>query len=137
VTLLVGDISFLHDIGSLWAARPERAQAAPRAQPIVIVVLNNAGGRIFEQLPIAAQAGVALEFWTTPHQMRLRGAAEVYGIEYAEVSQREQFVTALAGAYRTSGVTLIEVRVEPDNAAESQRFVSAELEPLLLALRAR
>jgi 2-succinyl-5-enolpyruvyl-6-hydroxy-3-cyclohexene-1-carboxylate synthase len=135
VTLLVGDISFLHDIGSLWAAVPERAHAAPRAQPIVIVVLNNAGGRIFEQLPIAAKAGVALELWTTPHQMRLRGAAELYGIGYGEVSLREQLVTALAGAYRTSGVTLLEVRVEPSNVAESQRIVSAELEPLLLALR--
>jgi 2-succinyl-5-enolpyruvyl-6-hydroxy-3-cyclohexene-1-carboxylate synthase len=137
VTLLVGDISFLHDIGSLWAALPKRAHAAPRAQPIVMVVLNNGGGRIFEQLPIAARAGVALELWTTPHQMRLRGAAELYGTRYAEVSLREEFVTALASAYRTSGVTLIEVCVEPDNAAESQRIVSAELEPLLLALRAR
>lgn len=137
VTLLVGDISFLHDVGSLWAALPERAHAPPRARPVVIVVLNNAGGRIFEQLPIAAKPDVALELWTTPHQIRLRGVAEAYGTGYAAVSQREQLVAALASAYTASGVTVIEVIVEPDTAVVSQRLVTAELEPLLLALRPR
>jgi 2-succinyl-5-enolpyruvyl-6-hydroxy-3-cyclohexene-1-carboxylate synthase len=137
VTLLVGDISFLHDIGSLWAAVPARTHAEPRVQPIVIVVLNNAGGRIFEQLPIAARPDAALELWTTPHQLRLRAAAELYGLAYAEVSERRQLGAALARAYAGPGVTLIEVLVEPDNAIRSQSALSAALEPRLLELCAR
>ena len=63
------------------------------AAPIVIVVLNNAGGRIFEQLPIAAHPGVPLGLWTTPHAMRLRAAAELYGLRYVEISGPGQLGT--------------------------------------------
>lgn len=134
VTLLVGDISFLHDVGSLWAALPSRTQSPPHAQPIVLVVLNNAGGRIFEQLPIAREPGVALGWWTTPHEMRLAAAAELYGIGYAEVRDHATLRAALAAAYERPAVSLIEVRVEPDNAARSQAEVSAALTPRWAAL---
>ncbi len=137
VTLLIGDISFLHDIGSLWAALPERTHAEPWAQPIVIVALNNAGGRIFEQLPIASQPAVPLALWTTPHQIRFRSAAELYGIAYAEATDRVGLRAALASAYVRAGVTLIEVVVEPENAARTQRTVGNELAPRLAELAAR
>jgi 2-succinyl-5-enolpyruvyl-6-hydroxy-3-cyclohexene-1-carboxylate synthase len=137
VTLLVGDVSFLHDVGSLWAALPERTHAEGWAQPIVMVVLNNAGGRIFEQLPIAAQPAVPIELWTTPHRIRLRSAAELYGVAYAEASDRAGLRQALGSAYAHPGVTLIEVVVEPDNAARTQRSVARELAPRLAELAAR
>jgi 2-succinyl-5-enolpyruvyl-6-hydroxy-3-cyclohexene-1-carboxylate synthase len=129
VTLLLGDISFLHDIGSLWAALPSRTQAAAHVQPIVLVVLNNAGGRIFEQLPIAREPRAPLALWTTPHEMRLGAAAELYGISYAEARDRPTLRAALAAAHARSGVSLIEVGVEPDNAARSQADVGAALAP--------
>lgn len=131
VTLLVGDVSFLHDLGSLWAALPERTHGPePQRQPVVIVVINNAGGRIFEQLPIAAHPGVALELWTTPHAMRLGAAADLYGIGHAEAADAESLERALQAAYAGRATTLIEVRVAPDGAAASQRRVGAALEPL-------
>jgi 2-succinyl-5-enolpyruvyl-6-hydroxy-3-cyclohexene-1-carboxylate synthase len=137
LSLLLGDVSFLHDIGSLWAAQPSRTQQNPRTQPVVIIVINNDGGRIFEQLPIAKTPGVALELWTTPHRMRLRGAAELYGIAYAEASDRTGLERALSVAYAGTGVTLVEVTVDPDSALRSQRSVSAELELAFAPLAAR
>lgn len=136
LTLLLGDISFLHDVGSLWAAEPARTQRPERARPVVIVAINNDGGRIFEQLPIARQ-GVPLELWTTPHRMRLRGAAELYGVAYAEAGDRSALERALATAYAGSGVTLVEVTVDPSSALRSQRAVSAELEAAFAPLAAR
>ncbi|HWO14187.1 MAG TPA: 2-succinyl-5-enolpyruvyl-6-hydroxy-3-cyclohexene-1-carboxylic-acid synthase [Polyangiaceae bacterium] len=136
VTLLLGDISFLHDIGSLWAAAPARTHAGSLAAPMVIVVLNNAGGRIFEQLPIAAHPGVPLGLWTTPHAMRLRAAAELYGLHHVEVAGAGQLGPALDAAYAAAEVCLIEVLVAPDGAASSQRRVSAQLEPLFAELAA-
>jgi 2-succinyl-5-enolpyruvyl-6-hydroxy-3-cyclohexene-1-carboxylate synthase len=129
VTLLLGDISFLHDIGSLWAALPSRTQAAEHRQPIVLVVLNNAGGRIFEQLPIAREAHAAIAWWTTPHALRLSAAAELYGVAYAEARDRSALRAGLAAAYARQGVSLVEVIVEPDNAARSQADVAAMLAP--------
>ena len=46
VTLLVGDLAFLHDLGGLFTARRH-------ALPLSIVLLDNDGGGIFSHLPIA------------------------------------------------------------------------------------
>lgn len=127
VTLLVGDISFLHDVGSLWAADPSRTLGQPRSGSIVIVVLNNGGGRIFEELPIASRAGVDLRYWTTPHDLRLAGAAELYGLPYARVESRPQLCAALDAAHARPFVSLLEVVVAPDSARSSLAHVRAEL----------
>jgi 2-succinyl-5-enolpyruvyl-6-hydroxy-3-cyclohexene-1-carboxylate synthase len=137
LTLLLGDISFLHDIGSLWAAEPARVQRPARSRPVVLVTINNDGGRIFEQLPIAGHPGVPLELWTTPHRMRLCAAAELYGIGYAEAADRSGLRRALESAYAGTGVTLVEVVVDADSALRSQRAVSAELEESFAPLVAR
>ena len=46
VTLLLGDLAFLHDLNSL-------AMLKQLSKPFVIVILNNDGGGIFSFLPIA------------------------------------------------------------------------------------
>ena len=127
-TLLCGDISFLHDVGSLWAARSEHTHAARASYPLVIVVLNNGGGRIFDQLPMAKQAGEAQCFWTTPHDLRLRGAAELYGLAYWQVRERADLRAALHAAYARAQVSLIEIVVDPDSAATRLQQLGSELE---------
>lgn len=136
-TSLVGDISFLHDVGSLWSARAERTHVAAPAHPLVIVVLNNAGGRIFEQLPIASYPDVSLHFWTTPHQLQLKAAAELYGIAFAQARDQSGLAAALRAAYSRRGVSLVEVVVDPDSAMLSLRCLTAELEPRLAELASR
>ena len=127
-TLLCGDISFLHDVGSLWAARSEHTHAARASHPLVIVVLNNGGGRIFDQLPMAKQAGEAQRFWTTPHDLRLRGAAELYGLAYWQVRERADLSAALHAAYARPQVSLVEVVVDPASAATRLQQLGADLE---------
>jgi 2-succinyl-5-enolpyruvyl-6-hydroxy-3-cyclohexene-1-carboxylate synthase len=133
-TLLLGDISFLHDVGSLWAAQSQRTHTSPHEHPVVIVVLNNAGGRIFDQLPIAASPGVDMHWWTTPHALQLESAAALYGVAYSRAAERQELLQALTGAYARAGVTLIEVVVDPDSASRSLRQITQELEPQFAAL---
>lgn len=107
---LVGDLSALHDLGGL-------ALAAAATSPLCLVVLNNGGGRIFEQLPVAA-AGLppgALDLWTTPHRASFAAAADVFGIPFARVAPGD-----LGGAVREAlargGPTLVEVPVPEQGA---------------------
>jgi 2-succinyl-5-enolpyruvyl-6-hydroxy-3-cyclohexene-1-carboxylate synthase len=126
-TLLLGDVAALHDIGSLWAADPARTHGPAFAHPVVIVVLNNGGGRIFEQLPIARQSTDHLRFWTSPHGLDLEPAARLYGTAYARVRSRAELVSALGAAYTRPIVTLVEVEVDADNALRTQSAVQQEL----------
>ena len=67
--VLVGDVSFLHDINGLQLA-------SQVSSPLIVVVVNNGGGRIFEQLPIARQGREEwLPYFTTPHEASVAGAA--------------------------------------------------------------
>lgn len=118
-TLLLGDISFLHDLGGLWAAR--RIQS-----PLAVVILNNQGGRIFEQLPLGHSAALRpgeIDHWTTPHALDLARAGDLFGIPSSQVNDAETLSAALAAAHGRAGPTVIEVQLPGDRTtAALERF---------------
>ncbi len=108
--LLIGDVSFLHDIGGLWAMRDATA-------PLAVVVLNNRGGRIFEQLPASACfPGEQFLYFTTPHDFDLAAAGQLYGLPFARAEDPASLRSALLSAIERQGATLIEARVPEDSA---------------------
>ncbi len=116
-TLAIGDISFLHDISGLQLA-------ADVDGPLVIVVINNAGGRIFEELPIGQLGDDSLmRYFTTPHDADLESAAAVHGCAYANATDGDELRRVLQTAYATEGCTVVEAVVPPSSA----RDLSAEL----------
>jgi 2-succinyl-5-enolpyruvyl-6-hydroxy-3-cyclohexene-1-carboxylate synthase len=125
VTLLLGDVSFLHDVGGLALARHARV-------PLVIVVINNDGGRIFEQLPLARSGhAAALPHFTTPHGLDLSFAAELYGLRFLRASSRDALAAALHEAHGRSGCTVVEAVVPPHAAAQQQMRLQLALESAL------
>lgn len=111
-TLLVGDLSFLHDVGGLWSAQSVDAALA-------IVVLNNGGGRIFEQLPIRRSTSEEeLRHFTTPHQCDLSHASALFGLPHLRVSSVHGIADALREAHGHPGVTVIEIVVAPSSNIE-------------------
>ena len=116
VTLLLGDVSLLHDLGGLALARQSRR--------LTIAVLQNRGGRIFEELPLAASpefAGVAAHF-TTPHDLDLAPAAALYGLGYRRAETLAGLEQALAPA--TPRPLLVEVVLPPRSVLEVGRAVA-------------
>jgi 2-succinyl-5-enolpyruvyl-6-hydroxy-3-cyclohexene-1-carboxylate synthase len=121
--LLLGDISFLHDVGGLKAAQALRSA-------LVIAVLNNGGGRIFEQLPLMQTPGLAqerLELWLTPQDHELTRAAELYGLRGTTVRTAIDLEQALAAALTHEGATVIDIRVGASSAAEGRKAILSEL----------
>jgi 2-succinyl-5-enolpyruvyl-6-hydroxy-3-cyclohexene-1-carboxylate synthase len=115
VLALLGDISFLHDIGALHAARQTNS-------PLAIVVIDNQGGRIFEQLPVFEAAEPNdLQYWTTPHELSLDLAGAVYGIQSTTPSTLQALRADVSTALQTSCATLIVVRVSPSSARTETR----------------
>ncbi len=117
VALLIGDVSFLHDLSGLYAARAVGVA-------VVIVVVQNQGGRIFEQLPVAQHPAVndaTIEHWTTPHALGFSHVAAMYGFDYQRVERVETLDQALTKGFNAAGVTLIEAVVPPHGAAEQSR----------------
>jgi 2-succinyl-5-enolpyruvyl-6-hydroxy-3-cyclohexene-1-carboxylate synthase len=116
VVLLVGDVAMLHDLGALAIAR--RATA-----PLVVVVVDNGGGRIFERLPIARAAEAAnvfTRFFVTPEPVGWRQAAGAFGIEHVRAATGSELRAALAGAATRAGCTLVEAVVDPRHDARAR-----------------
>jgi 2-succinyl-5-enolpyruvyl-6-hydroxy-3-cyclohexene-1-carboxylate synthase len=102
---LLGDLSLLHDLGGLIAAR------LVSEVPLVVVVLHNDGGQLFARLPIATTHPDQLHHFTTPHGLDLRHAAALAGHRYLEVADAAALEAALAEAQRTAGCTVVCARV--------------------------
>jgi 2-succinyl-5-enolpyruvyl-6-hydroxy-3-cyclohexene-1-carboxylate synthase len=121
--LLLGDVSLLHDIGGLALARLTRS-------PLVLAVLDNDGGRIFDQLPVhdlySAEPGLA-HFWQTSPACDLKQAAGMFGLHYSSPATEAELSTAAREAVQTNSATLLHVRVGPDSARAVRERVLAGL----------
>ncbi|WP_443198035.1 2-succinyl-5-enolpyruvyl-6-hydroxy-3-cyclohexene-1-carboxylic-acid synthase [Pseudarthrobacter sp. CCNWLW207] len=109
-TLLLGDVTFLHDAGGLLLGSGE---AQP---PLRIVVLNDSGGAIFDLLEHGAvrEAGTygdAVErLFGTPHTVDLAALAAAYGVGHCSVSTTAALAEALVPPIE--GRSIIEVRTD-------------------------
>lgn len=129
VTLLLGDLSLLHDLGGLALARRAR-------HPLVIVVVQNDGGRIFETLPVvrATERERFDKCFTMSEPVDLAAAASAFGVRFARATTREELGAALEEAWQRPGATLVEAIVPPGDGAARLSRLRAELASALEAL---
>jgi 2-succinyl-5-enolpyruvyl-6-hydroxy-3-cyclohexene-1-carboxylate synthase len=122
VALILGDVSFAHDLGGLAAARLPGKRA-----PLAVIVIDNQGGRIFEQLPIAERGGALFStHWLTPPACDVQAAAAVFGHAYVRVERAAALSDAVAAALRPgAGCTVIHAVVAPESATADARRIQA------------
>lgn len=122
-TLLLGDVSALHDLSSL-------AVLAHTGAAVSVVVLNNRGGRIFEHLPDLRRGAAALDHspWTTPHDFELYKAAEVFGIRAFLAEDARDLQRALELSRVHPGPAWIEARLDSSGSVSFFERVLADLD---------
>ena len=115
ITALIGDIAFLHDSSALLSSTLAKV-------PAVIVVVDNGGGRIFEELPIAETAGVERDtferYWLTPHGATILSIAAAFGAATASCQTLSDLTREVRAAHQRDGVTVVHVAVDPALSAE-------------------
>lgn len=108
---IVGDVSFVHDMNALTAA-------SQLDVPLVVLVVDNGGGRIFESLPIAHVPSMqsAMPLFTTPHGIDLAAASRAYGVACVETHDASETSRAVSAAIARAGMTVVRAIVEPHDA---------------------
>ncbi|GKV69417.1 2-succinyl-5-enolpyruvyl-6-hydroxy-3-cyclohexene- 1-carboxylate synthase [Sporosarcina sp. NCCP-2716] len=99
--LLIGDLSFLHDVNGLIISRMQQTD-------LTIILSNNDGGGIFSYLPQSTEPAHFEELFGTPTGLSFAPIAELYDIQYSRVSTAEAFQEELA-AGKTSPLRIIEL----------------------------
>src|SRR5690606_307104 len=117
--LVIGDLSFYHDMNGLLAAQRHGLSAT-------IVLVNNDGGGIFSFLPQHEQPEDFELLFGTPHGLDFSHVAPLYGVGFQRVATREEYRSALSQSFASTGVQVIEVRTDrEENLKLHQRIWSA------------
>ncbi len=118
VTLLIGDIAFLHDLSSLLAA-------VRAGVDLTIVLVNDDGGGIFSMLPIADHGDSVRfhELFHTPHGTDLTPLGGFEGIEFVRAESAAELTQTLGGP----GVKVIEVVIDHETNLEARRSIDAAI----------
>lgn len=99
--LLIGDLSFLHDVNGLIVTRFHETD-------LTIVIMNNDGGGIFSYLPQATSPAHFEELFGTPTGLTFEHIAAMYDAQYAAVKSRAEFEQEL-NKRKEKNVRIIEV----------------------------
>lgn len=98
---VIGDLTAQHDLGSL---------ALLQRHPLVLIVVNNGGGGIFDFLPVAGLP----EFergWRTPQSLRFAAAAAAFGVPYWRSGHPAEAAAAVLQALGADRPLLLEFTV--------------------------
>ena len=104
--LLIGDISFYHDLNGLLAVGQHGLDR------ITIVLFHNDGGSIFRRLPIQGQEPAFTNLFLTPHGLDFAPVVGMYGLDYVQTTYQTGLNTALSTVFAGELPTVIEVRTD-------------------------
>ena len=102
ITLLVGDLSLLHDLNSL-------AILKFLAQPVIVIVINNNGGGIFSFLPVAQCDDVFESYFGVPHDLTFKTASQMFNLNYYCPQTLAEFTQVYKTALDYQSAAVIEV----------------------------
>jgi len=132
VLAIVGDLSFLHDLNALVAAKRLGIDAT-------IVLVNNDGGGIFSFLPQASaerpEVGLPAHFeelFGTPHGIDFGPLVQALGADH-ETLDPSQLKARIAASISRPGVQVLELRTERIRNVELHREVFAAAEQAIEA----
>ncbi|RST76532.1 2-succinyl-5-enolpyruvyl-6-hydroxy-3-cyclohexene-1-carboxylic-acid synthase [Siminovitchia acidinfaciens] len=112
--LLIGDLSFFHDMNGLLAAKMHKIN-------INIILLNNDGGGIFSHLPQAEEGETFELVFGTPTGLNFEHAAMLYNAQYTKVLDWEDLQVSIREAASNEGLNIIEIPTDRANNLQVHR----------------
>ena len=105
-TLVIGDVSFIHDTNGLNLLRTGGMSPA-----LTVVLINNSGGGIFNFLPIASEVPDEQfrPLWTTPQYVDIAGMCRAQGIPHMRVTNLAELETSLKSSWDLNRHCVFEV----------------------------
>ncbi|GLP97826.1 2-succinyl-5-enolpyruvyl-6-hydroxy-3-cyclohexene-1-carboxylic-acid synthase [Paraferrimonas sedimenticola] len=120
MTLIIGDVSQLHDLNSLALAKDAQA-------PLVIVIVNNDGGSIFNLLPVPS-AELRERYYRLGHGLSFESAAAMFELPYQKCQDIESFNEGYQVALTGDSSCIIEVVVDSQQASDQIKTLAQQLQ---------
>lgn len=104
--LLTGDLSFIYDSNGLWNNHI--------SDNLKIIVMNNNGGNIFRFIGDKELMKDSLDFFTTPHHVKIKSLAEAYGVHYLSCDSTEDLSSAVKTLLQSNKAAVLEIFTDND-----------------------
>ena len=115
--LILGDISFFHDINSLLIANHYTIN-------MTIIVINNYGGQIFNTLPYKQKLDEKYnKFWTTPLNIKIKESCTLYKLDYDVISSIDD-IKKLDKILDKKGVNIVEIKTDFNTTKEIEKTIN-------------
>jgi len=110
---LTGDLSFIYDSNALWNNYI--------GSNLKIVLMNNNGGNIFRFIGDKELMAGSLDFFTTPHQVKIKALVEAYGLSYLSCDKTEDLKQRMENLLKSDKATVLEVFTDSDLNTENYK----------------
>jgi 2-succinyl-5-enolpyruvyl-6-hydroxy-3-cyclohexene-1-carboxylate synthase len=110
---LTGDLSFIYDSNGLWNNYI--------GDNFKIIVMNNNGGNIFRFIGDKQLMEKSLDFFTTPHQVKIKPLVEAYGLNYMGCDKSENLAESLKNLFNADKATVLEIFTDADLNTENYK----------------
>ncbi len=114
--LFIGDIAFLHDSNALL-------QANYIDEPLVVVILNNAGGSIFKMLPIHELKETFTPYFETPQQVSIAALCRAHKVDHTLISKPEQLIPAFEARVQKPGIHVLECITDSEESMNQREIL--------------
>jgi 2-succinyl-5-enolpyruvyl-6-hydroxy-3-cyclohexene-1-carboxylate synthase len=119
VVLITGDLSFLHDLNALLPAKKYSI-------PLVVILINNNGGGIFEMLPISSNNKFKTYF-KTPHNLNIAPMVKSFGLEHQLIKNEKELKIKLINSLQKKSFTVLEIVTDSISSFQMRKKYWAEV----------
>ncbi|MBY0097207.1 2-succinyl-5-enolpyruvyl-6-hydroxy-3-cyclohexene-1-carboxylic-acid synthase [Mesobacillus maritimus] len=112
--LVLGDLTFFHDLNGLLAAKLFKLN-------VTVLLINNNGGGIFSFLPQAEHPKHFEMLFGTPLELDFRHVIEMYGGSYEKVVDWDHFHHVFAKDLEAKGLRVLEISTDRDTNLSEHR----------------
>lgn len=112
--LLTGDLAFYYDLTSLLSAKQYNI-------PLIIILVNNNGGGIFQFLPISKYKDVFEQFFTMPHSLSFKNFVKEFGGNYSLLKKQSDFKKHLTAALSAKNFSVLEIKTDAVSSLQLRR----------------
>ena len=110
--LITGDLSFIHDFNALLTAKKYSI-------PLLVILINNNGGGIFNMLPGPSKKKSFIDYFITPHNLNISEIVNSFGLKHYIVKSSEDLKKKIDTFIRDNSFTVLEIKT---NSNESVKF---------------
>lgn len=103
--LITGDLAFYHDLNGLLAAKNYSI-------PLIIILINNNGGSIFEMLPVSKHKNIFNRYFKTPHQLDFKKFVEGYAGNFVNIKNWNSLKTEFAKALKQKNFSVLHFKTD-------------------------